>query len=147
MVDAKPFTGVGFNGYALSYDKYNFPSEFEGERSPHSVWFGLMAETGYPGLLLFVVIWCLSIWSCLQVSALAKRDPSKTDLRFYANGLMTGLIAFGVAGTFLPAQYNEMLWHFIGLSAALHMMATSEVPVSATSVVPSIDVPPLLVRS
>src|SRR5262249_36055641 len=57
MAEARPLNGVGFNTYNEAYDAYNKDPEFGGARSPHSVWFGLLGELGYPGLLLFVAIW------------------------------------------------------------------------------------------
>src|SRR5262249_51782184 len=128
MAEARPLNGVGFNTYNEAYDAYNKDPEFGGARSPHSVWFGLLGELGYPGLLLFVAIWGAAIWSCLRIAAFSKREASRHDLRAYANALLTSLVAFAVAGTFLADQYNEMFWHFVGLSAALHSLAIGDVP-------------------
>jgi probable O-glycosylation ligase (exosortase A-associated) len=45
MANAKPLTGVGFDGFSQSYEDYNGPEgEFGGERAAHSVWFGLLAD-------------------------------------------------------------------------------------------------------
>src|SRR5262249_6570095 len=95
MADARPFLGVGFNGYRTSYDAYD-PSrgEFGEDRSPHSVWFGLLAETGYPGLGLFVVILILAVWSCRRVRVIAKRDSTRIDLGRYSVAIETALIVY-----------------------------------------------------
>ena len=53
-------------------------------------------------------------------------DPSRSDLGYYAQALSTSLIVFAAGGTFLPAQYNEMLWHFVGMTIALHAIAIGE---------------------
>jgi probable O-glycosylation ligase (exosortase A-associated) len=124
MVAAKPLAGVGFNAFQRSYAAYDTaPGQFGEDRSVHSVWFGLMAELGYPGLILFLVILATALWSCRSVSRIAKRDPAKTDLRHYAEAFSTSFVVFAAGGTFLPAQYNEMLWHFFGMATALHMIA------------------------
>jgi probable O-glycosylation ligase (exosortase A-associated) len=124
MGNAKPMTGVGFNGFERSYSDYDTTKDFGEDRSVHSVWFGLFSELGYPGLLLFVAIMLTGIWSCRQVGVMAKRDPSQSDLGHYAQALGTGLVVFAAGGTFLPAQYNEMLWHFVGMTMALYAIAT-----------------------
>jgi probable O-glycosylation ligase (exosortase A-associated) len=126
MANAKPFTGVGFNGFERSYAAYDTTKDFGEDRSVHSVWFGLLSELGYPGLLLFVAILLSSISSCRQVGAIATRDPSRSDLGHYAQALSTSLFVYAAGGTFLPAQYNEMLWHFVGMTIALHRIATGE---------------------
>jgi probable O-glycosylation ligase (exosortase A-associated) len=134
MADAKPLTGVGFDGFSQSYEAYNGPDgEFGGERAVHSVWFGLLADMGYPGLLLFVLLVADTLWSCWRVSSRFRNDPDHRDLRIYANALMTSIIAFSVGGTFLSYQYNEMIWHFIGLSIALTFLA-NEAPSAVTEV-------------
>jgi probable O-glycosylation ligase (exosortase A-associated) len=136
MADAKPLTGVGFDGFSQSYQEYNGPDgEFPGVRAAHSVWFGLLADMGYPGLIVFVLLWGSSIWSCWRVSATCKGDPQRRDLRVYADALLTSLVAFAVGGTFLSSQYNEMVWHFIGLATTLSFLA-SEQPDQASAPLP-----------
>jgi len=129
MAEAKPLSGVGFNAYSQSYETYNGPSdygEFSGVRSVHSIWFGVLAELGYPGLVLFVGLFASSLWSCWYVSFKCRRDPEKRDLRIYANALMASLAAYGVGGTFLPLQYNEMAWHFMALTMTLSFLVEDE---------------------
>jgi len=99
----------------------------------HSVWFGLLSEMGYPGLLLFVLLLADSLWSCWRVSVRFRNDAEHRDLRIYANALMTSIIAFAVGGTFLSYQYNEIIWHFIGLGIALTFLA-DEAPSLVTEV-------------
>jgi probable O-glycosylation ligase (exosortase A-associated) len=140
MANAKPLTGVGFNGFSLSYETYNGPGEFIGERAVHSVWFGLLSEMGYPGLTLFVLLLASSLWSCWRVSVKCKRDPDKRDLRLYANALMTSIVTFAVGGTFLSFQYNEMIWHLIGLSTTLSFLV-DEAPSRVVAPAPAIAVP------
>lgn len=135
MAAAKPMTGVGFSAYSQSYEAYNGPGEFTGERAVHSVWFGLLAELGYPGLTLFVLLWASSLWSCWRVSVKCKKDPDRKDLRLYANALMTSLVTFAVGGTFLSFQYNEMIWHLIGLSSTLSFLV-NEAPVAVVAAAP-----------
>lgn len=126
MAAAKPLTGVGFNGFNPSYEAYNGPGEFGGERAAHSIWFGTLADLGYPGFALFVSILVLSIVSCWRVARQCSKDPTKRDLYLYANALMTSLVAFAAAGTFLSSQYNEMYWHFVALSATLQILAAKQ---------------------
>ena len=134
MANAKPFTGVGFNGFERSYTAYDRSKDFGEDRSVHSVWFGLLSELGYPGLLLFVAILLSAIWSCRKVVAVARRDPSRSDLRYYAQALSTSFMVYAAGGTFLPAQYNEMFWHFVGMTIALGAIATAEEPSAEVTV-------------
>jgi O-antigen ligase len=101
----------------------------------HSIWFGVLAELGYPGLVLFVALIGLSFWSCWRVSFAVKRDPQRQDLRIYANALMASLAAYAVGGTFLPFQYNEMFWHIMALGISLTFLA-QEQPSQVVATVP-----------
>jgi probable O-glycosylation ligase (exosortase A-associated) len=148
MAQAKPLTGVGFNGFSQSYEAYNGPGEFGGERAVHSVWFGLLADMGYPGLTLFVLLWGSSVWSCWRVSVQCKKEPDRRDLRLYANAMMTSLVTFAVGGTFLSYQYNEMIWHLFGLSTTLSFLASeAPVPAAVPVAVPAAIQPPAFVNA
>jgi probable O-glycosylation ligase (exosortase A-associated) len=129
MAQAKPLTGVGFNAYNLSYGTYNHATqygEFQGVRSVHSIWFGVLAELGYPGFVLFIALFGSSMWSLWATSRKVRRDPEKQDIRIYANALLTSLATFAVGGTFLPLQYNEMFWHFMALGITLRFLAQEQ---------------------
>ena len=123
MADDRPLVGVGFNSFNNTYDRYDDTGEFGSGRSVHSAWFGLLSELGYPGLLLFLALLALAVRSCWRARAAARTAPEHADLAHYAFAIEGGLVAFAVAGSFLPVQYMEMVWHFFGLSMALDVMA------------------------
>jgi hypothetical protein len=77
----------------------------------------------------------VALFSCWQVSRMTRGDPTKRELRLYANALLTSLVVFAVAGSFLSSQYNEMLWHFVGLSTALYLITVRE-PATAKATAP-----------
>lgn len=119
MAADHPWLGVGFNSYRYSFDDYDMlEGSFGSERAVHSSWFGTVAELGYPGLLIFVVI----LYSALASSYRIKRRATEkglTNIATYAAHIQTSLFVFLVGGTFLNAQYLELLWHFVGLTIAL----------------------------
>jgi len=126
MADDKPLLGVGFNSFNKAYDRYDDRNgEFGAGRSVHSAWFGLLAELGYPGLLLFLSQFVLAFRSCWRARAAARLGPEHAHLRHYAFAIEAGLIAFAVGGTFLPVQYMEMVWHFFAVAIALDIIARS----------------------
>ena len=123
MANDKPATGIGFAAYESLYNRYNDVVDYGEDRAVHSVWFGLLAELGYPGFLLFVAQLGLAIKACQQIRKVAKQDPQQRDLGYFAEAFGASLIVFVIGGTFLAAQYSEMYWHLIGFSAALHLIA------------------------
>jgi putative inorganic carbon (hco3(-)) transporter len=127
MAAANPLLGVGFNGYNKAYDSFDTSDgNFGRQRSVHSAYLGVLAELGYPGLVLFVTILGCSFTACGQVRKLASRNEVPIELGIAAVALESSLIAFIVTGAFLPSQYSEMVWHFIGLSVALRQIAVQK---------------------
>lgn len=140
MVKAKPLTGVGFNGFRDSYSSYEFEEGWGTNRSPHSAWFGVMAEMGIPGIVLFVLILLGAINSTRRVRRSAL-ESGNASLAAYATALQSAFLVYTMGATFLSAQYNEMFWHLIGLSIALERIQRESAvatggsrPVSAVAV-------------
>jgi hypothetical protein len=45
------------------------------------------------------------------------------ELRAYAAGIQTGIVAFVVGGALVNLHYSEILWHFFGVSVAISARA------------------------
>jgi hypothetical protein len=125
MAKANPFLGVGYMGYNLSYNDYDFSQGRYGRnRSVHSSYFGALAELGYPGTALYGLIFVCALHSCHRVHRLASTNSTLSEGKKYATALEASLVAFLAGSIFLPAQYNEMFWHYIGLALALEKLMT-----------------------
>jgi probable O-glycosylation ligase (exosortase A-associated) len=130
MANDRPWTGVGHSGYELAYNQYDFSGGRYGtDRAVHSAWFGVLAEIGYPGLILFVLIVISSLLTCARVRRMARRGEIVDSLGRYATALESSLLAFMVGGSFVSFQYSEMLWHFFALTIALERVAVSNAAV------------------
>jgi hypothetical protein len=92
-------------------------------KSVHSVWFGLLAEVGYPGLGLFAFILFIHWRTLVRLRKRIRKGEVPAVFGYYASALEASLVAFVVGGTFLPIHYNEMLWHLLALGIALDRAA------------------------
>jgi putative inorganic carbon (HCO3(-)) transporter len=127
MANDRPLIGVGHAGYPRAYNQYDWTEgRYQTNRAVHSAWFGVLAELGYPGLLLFVAIIFMSLRACRRVRKSAQRGEIPGPLGPYAIGLESALIAFMIGGSFVSFQYCEMLWHFFALTMALESVAVKE---------------------
>lgn len=127
MANDRPLLGVGHAGYPRAYNQYDWTNgEYKTNRAVHSAWFGVLAELGYPGLLLFAAIIFTSLRACRRVRLSAERGEIPGPLGPYASGLESALVAFIVGGSFVSFQYCEMLWHFFALTMALEAVAVKE---------------------
>ena len=75
------------------------------------------------GAILFVVVIFSALRSCSRVRKLALKEAGFSGLGKSAVALQTGLVAFLVGGSFVIFQYNEVLWHMIGLTIVLERLA------------------------
>ncbi len=120
MAASRPLVGIGFGAYNAAYDAYDSSQGVYGKgRSVHSAWFGVLAETGYPGLLLYVLVLAFAFRNCRRVQRLALEGEGDGELAAYGAALEAAFVVYFVGGTFLPHQYNEMAWHWVALSVAL----------------------------
>ncbi len=143
MANANPIFGVGHNAFTAAYNTYDQSGgQFGVNRAVHSSWMAVLADLGYPGLILFLANIGLCLAASLRAGRLAKRRPDLADLGAFASALGAGLIAFCVGGTFVNLQYGEALWHLTALSSALLAItiraASIEVPAASRVPVPAL---------
>jgi len=128
MGNDNPLLGVGFEAYPWLYNRYDFSGgRFGPRRAVHSAWYGLFAEGGYLGLAIFAAIFVRAFYVNWKARHLAKTRPDMASLAIYGVALEAALLVFVVGGTFVPHQYNEMLWHFLALTIALDHLVRQRV--------------------
>ncbi len=127
MAADHPFLGIGHGNYITAYDAYDFSGGRHGtRRAVHSAWFGVLGELGYVGLLLFVGVIASTFLAARRVR-LATRGRDEYQVLYHAAlAVETGMVVFCVGGTFVTMQYNEMLWHFVGLGLVLRSLYDRE---------------------
>jgi probable O-glycosylation ligase (exosortase A-associated) len=136
MALVNPMFGVGLNAYSRLYNQYDFSAGLYGRnRSVHSVWFGILAELGIPAFVLFLMMLSLAVGACVGVARQSRRGELPPDFYQFAVAVQTGFVALIVGASFLPFQYTEIMWHFVGLSMALRAVAME----TATAAAPQFD--------
>jgi putative inorganic carbon (hco3(-)) transporter len=146
MAKAHPVFGIGYNAYNLAYDSYDFShGQYGRRRSVHNSFLAVAAELGYLGLALFTLILLTTLVSCHRLRHLPGTHPSSVLIRQSATALSTSFVAFLVGGFFVIFQYQEMLWHFFGLSIVLSELAERVPPQAITS--PPVNASPELMPS
>jgi probable O-glycosylation ligase (exosortase A-associated) len=120
MANDHPLFGVGTIGFERAYNDYD-PTNggFGTNRAVHSTWFGVLADQGYVGFVMFVTILLYALRTLSRVRGMPKGLPDRDRLFTYAGALQTALVTLAVGGTFLSYHYVEITWHFIALSFAL----------------------------
>ncbi|HXT70273.1 MAG TPA: putative O-glycosylation ligase, exosortase A system-associated [Vicinamibacterales bacterium] len=134
MADAKPLTGVGLFAFSSSFSNYDTEGRFrDQERQTHSAWYGILAELGYPGLVLLAANMGWAFWSCWRTHRMSRGRPELREVRIYGNAMIGALAVYAVCAIFLSAQYLEMTWHLFGMANALSIIAKKEVAALAAT--------------
>jgi probable O-glycosylation ligase (exosortase A-associated) len=118
-----PFTGVGLGAYNLHHEQYALDPQFnptaQGPRDTHSLYLNVLAETGYPGFLLY-----LGMLLTVFIYAEGTRRRCRGVLDSAARQLLVleaGLAAFLAAAVFGSLPYlPHFLLHLVllyGMSA------------------------------
>lgn len=129
MAVDNPISGVGIDNF---YHNYFFYSDhWDGlNHAVHSTWFGVLAETGFLGLIIFTmmviaVIRCASR-SLNKIRAQAHHFPP--IMSAIAEGNLSGIIGFCIAGTFLTQGLTWPLYILLAFTVGVaHYVATNEI--------------------
>ena len=134
MFTDHPLFGVGFGNYKNQYQRYSQQVGLDprlSERSAHSLYLQIAAETGIFGLLVFGFV----LFKALRGLKLAKsrfEEAGKLDAANLTSAFTVSLLGYLVAGIFLHTAYPNILWLLLGIAFALPGAARNEVFVKTT---------------
>jgi probable O-glycosylation ligase (exosortase A-associated) len=121
-----PILGGGFGTFTGPvYDRYGLR---EGPiiLGPHSIYFQILAEHGFPGLFLFLGTLGSCFWTCRKVRYRFKRKESARWPVVYADMITVSLLAYAASGTFLGLAYFDLFYQVVGTTAVLAWLARRE---------------------
>jgi probable O-glycosylation ligase (exosortase A-associated) len=131
-----PLTGGGFATFTPELYEQYAPVVTETAYGPHSVYFQVLAEHGYIGLVLYL---CLVLSCFVTTRRLRKAARARGDLEVahYADMLQLSLIAFQTSGIFLGLAYFDYYFTIVACVTILDLAArdrwASEVAVSTST--------------
>lgn len=116
-----PLVGGGFDDYQNPSFWNAYAPEGSIQRAIHSIYFRVVSEQGFPGLLLFLLLLFVSWRNCGRVRT-KTRDSSEQKWAYdLASMLQVTLLAFMVAGAFLPMTYFDLTYQLMALCALLEL--------------------------
>lgn len=122
MAIENPYAGVGIAGFGPSFYFYT-PVWVNRDHTPHSTWFGMMAEMGFPGFIALVVMLGSAIISTQQTYQLLEKHGASRFVRGMAFGIKCSLISSCVSGTFLGQHTTWPIYMLVAISVALRIYA------------------------
>lgn len=107
MAVVHPLTGVGIDNFYYNYFIYS--PHWDGlNHAVHSTWFQILAETGFLGLAVFIIIITLLIRTALKTLSVVKQheDTVSPNIIATSEAVLAGLIGTLSAGTFLTFGFS-----------------------------------------
>lgn len=132
---SRPLVGGGFHAVQAQHvwDKFreqdgllrfvNTPYRAQKAFAAHSVYFEILGDLGFPGLLLFLTILANSIITCFQIKRLVRRNGGvnkwAADL---ANMLAASMLGYIIGAAALSLGYLEVMYIFAMLIQVVHLV-------------------------
>lgn len=120
-----PITGGGFDTFTPELFNQFAPDPL-GVHVAHSIYLGVLAEHGFTGLALYLIVVFSCFWK-LWLLRTAARQLGNERIVSYANMLRISLVAFLVSGAFLSRQYFDFFFSIVACIAVLKMLTHLEV--------------------
>ena len=116
-----PLVGGGFDVYQSTSMWAQYGPEGAIPRAVHSIYFRVLGEQGFPGLALFLALLTTSWRSCSRVRQKTRGSPEQRWAYDLASMLQVVLVAFMVAGAFLPMTYFDLTYQLMALCVLLEL--------------------------
>ena len=133
-----PFFGGGFQTFTEPlFAQYSLPvTDVHG---PHSIYFQMLGEHGFPGLIIFLTLIVSCYLSCRKLIRRFSLGPSPGYLPEYARMVQLSLIPFLVSGAFLGRAYFDLFYQLIATVIILKGFARDELAHFSSDVVSDVD--------
>lgn len=118
MATSRPLTGVGINNFVPNYFAYS--DHWDGRNhAVHSTWFGVLGETGFPGLIAFVSMVGIMVASAIRSNRVLEAASAPKSTRAAALAALAGIAGFCVSGTFLTQGFTWPIYILLAVTAAI----------------------------
>ena len=119
MTKAHPIFGVGPLNFLTEFPHYSpYPP-----RAPHNAFMALLAESGIPSCLIFTAMVLAAIGQMWWLRRHLKPYPGTERLAMYCLMLQVTLTVYIIPNLFINRQNQDLMYHLIGLSSGLAMLA------------------------
>lgn len=125
MAVHNPFTGVGIDNFYQNY--FDYSNFWDGKNhAVHSTWFGVLAEAGILGFLVFMTLVFMTGGKAYKTFIMLKNDPNAPPVVYATSwALLSGLTGFCVSGTFLTMGFHWPFYIMLAVTLALHKYVSS----------------------
>jgi probable O-glycosylation ligase (exosortase A-associated) len=126
-----PWFGCGYRNFQSVYNDY---APEERNRVAHNSYLQLMAESGRPSLAVFLILLLLTILNSRRLQKEGRRifGPDHWFVA-YSAAIEVAFYGYLVGAMFLNRAHFDLLYHLIGISIALNVLARAEMREAAAA--------------
>lgn len=116
----RPIIGGGFEVFSRDiFLQTSYAPDPTNFHDAHSIYFEVLGEQGYVGLLLFLSIGFLTWGKARQIMAKTGKDPGLNWAKELASMLQVSLVGYAVGGAFLGLGYFDLYYHIVAMTVVL----------------------------
>lgn len=110
-------TGAGLSAWSpVLYRMYSDnPATWDSSRAAHSIYFSVLGEHGWIGLILFVSILITAWWNARWIIRQSRGVDELKWLMDLAKVIQVSLLVYFVGGTFYSLAYFDLPWHIVSM--------------------------------
>ena len=121
----RPLVGGGFNVYQSTETWARFGPEDAIPRAVHSIYFRILGEQGFPGLVLFLALLFTSWRSCGRARKMTRDAPEQRWAYDLGSMLQVSLVAFMTAGLATTSSYFDLSYQLMAMCVLLPTIVSS----------------------
>ncbi|MDQ2694040.1 MAG: putative O-glycosylation ligase, exosortase A system-associated [Pseudomonadota bacterium] len=114
IAQERPIAGGGYGVFSKSLFLVYAPDP-EDFHDAHSIYFEALAEQGFVGLGIYLILGIFAFRQCKKIMILAKSHARLQWAYDLASMLSVSLVAYAVCGLFLGLAYFDLYYHIIAL--------------------------------
>lgn len=123
------FLGVGLDSWSPATFALYAPDPLD-VHAAHSIYFSVLADHGWLGLMMFLLIFFLS-WRKLKfLIKNTTKKPELLEINLLSRMLQISFIAYLVGGAFLSLSYFDLPWHLVSFVVILERIYNEHTIVS-----------------
>jgi probable O-glycosylation ligase (exosortase A-associated) len=121
-----PITGGGF--WVLPHKAIfeHYAPGYPFRHSAHSIYFAVLGDHGFAGLILFVALILSCFASLIALRVRLHKVPGAETLVVYSKMVEASLAAYAISGTFLTMAYFDLFYHLVSFVILLQVIAVRE---------------------
>lgn len=128
LTKGRPIFGGGMATWRSKemYEKY--VPDFEGRHfAPHSIFFGILGEHGYVGLILFIALGLSAFWSTIWIIRKSRDRPDLQWARDFAVMMQVSLVGYAVPGAFLNLHYFDLYYQLVAIIVVVRALVARQI--------------------